>query len=116
MTLAYDNGQGLEFRRTISVDDKYLFTVKEDVVNKSGNPVTLFPYGLISRHGTPETAGYYILHEGLIGYLGDKACRNTPTRRSSTRRSRSTSTSPTAGSASPTSTGPPPCCPTRRRT
>ena len=73
VTLAYDNGQGLEFRRTISVDDKYLFTIKEDVVNKSANPVSLFPYGLISRHGTPHTAGYYILHEGLIGYLGDKA-------------------------------------------
>ncbi len=73
VTLAYDNGQGLEFRRTISVDDKYLFTVKEDVVNKSGKPVSLSPYGLISRHGTPKTAGYYILHEGLIGYLGDKA-------------------------------------------
>ncbi len=42
-------------------------------MNKSGKPVTLYPYGLISRHGTPKTAGYYILHEGLIGYLGDKA-------------------------------------------
>ena len=35
-------------------------------------PVTLYPYGLISRHGTPPTLGYYILHEGLIGVLGDK--------------------------------------------
>ena len=69
VTLTWDNGAGLEFRRTISVDDKYLFTVKEDVVNKGGSPVTLYPYGLISRHGTPKTAGYYILHEGLIGYM-----------------------------------------------
>jgi YidC/Oxa1 family membrane protein insertase len=73
VTLTYDNGQGLEFRRTISVDENYLFTVKEDVVNKSGNPVTLYPYGLISRHGTPKTEGFYILHEGLVGYLGEKA-------------------------------------------
>ena len=35
-------------------------------------PVTLYPFALISRHGTPEVSGYYILHEGLIGYLGDK--------------------------------------------
>ena len=69
VTLAYDNGQGLEFRRTISIDANYMFTVKEDVVNKSANAVTLYPYGLISRHGTPKTLGYYILHEGLIGYL-----------------------------------------------
>jgi len=70
VTLVWDNGQGLEFRRTISVDDKYMFTVKEDVVNKGAKPVTLYPYGLVSRHGTPKTAGYYILHEGMIGYLG----------------------------------------------
>ena len=71
VTLTYDNGEGLEFRRTISVDDKYLFTIKDDVTNKSANPISLFPYGLISRHGTPPTAGYYILHEGPIGVLGD---------------------------------------------
>ena len=72
VTLAWDNGEGLTFRRTISVDSKFLFTVKDEVVNKSGKPVTLFPYGLISRHGTPQTAGYYILHEGLVGYLGSE--------------------------------------------
>ena len=71
ITLTYDNGEGLEFRRTIAVDDKYLFTVRDEVANKSANPISLFPYALISRHGTPQTAGYYILHEGLIGVLGD---------------------------------------------
>ncbi|MFY9688260.1 MAG: membrane protein insertase YidC [Pseudolabrys sp.] len=71
VTLTYDNGEGLEFRRTISVDDKYLFTIKDDVSNKSTNPVSLYPYALISRHGTPHTAGYYVLHEGLIGVLGE---------------------------------------------
>ena len=72
VTLSYDNGAGLEFRRTIAVDDKYVFTLKDEVVNKGTAPVSLFPYGLISRHGTPHTLGYYILHEGLIGVLGDK--------------------------------------------
>lgn len=72
VTLTYDNGQGLQFRRTIAVDDKYLFTVTDEVVNKGDKPVTLFPYGLISRHGTPKTLGYFILHEGLVGVLGDQ--------------------------------------------
>ena len=72
VTLSYDNGEGLEFTRTISVDDKYLFTVRDQVANKGSQPVTLFPFGLISRHGTPLTQGYYILHEGLIGVLGDQ--------------------------------------------
>jgi len=72
VTLTYDNGEGLEFRRTISVDDKYLFTIQDQVANKSSAPVSLFPYALISRHGTPQTLGYYILHEGLIGVMGDQ--------------------------------------------
>jgi YidC/Oxa1 family membrane protein insertase len=71
VTLTYDNGEGLEFHRTIAVDDKYLFTIKDEVANKSATPISLYPYALISRHGTPQTLGYYILHEGLIGVLGD---------------------------------------------
>jgi len=72
VTLTWDNGAGLTFRREISVDDKYLFTVKDSVSNAGSAPVTIYPYALISRHGTPHTLGYYILHEGLIGVFGDK--------------------------------------------
>ncbi|WP_291851017.1 membrane protein insertase YidC [Bradyrhizobium sp.] len=72
VTLKYDNGEGLTFRRTIAVDDRYLFTIKDDVTNVGTAPVTLYPFALISRHGKPEVSGYFILHEGLIGYLGDK--------------------------------------------
>jgi YidC/Oxa1 family membrane protein insertase len=72
VTLVYDNSEGLEFRRTIAVDDKYLFTIKDEVVNKGASAITLYPYALISRHGTPHTLGYYILHEGMIGVLDDK--------------------------------------------
>src|SRR5262249_17021485 len=67
VTLVYDNGEGLEFHRTIGVDDKYLFTIEDSVNNKGAAPITLDPYGLISRHGLPKTLGYYILHEGFIG-------------------------------------------------
>ena len=72
VTLKYDNGEGLTFRRTIAIDEHYLFTIKDDVTNVGSAPVTLYPFALISRHGTPEVSGYYILHEGLIGYLGEK--------------------------------------------
>ncbi len=71
-TLSYDNGQGLIFTRTIAVDDHYLITIRDQVANKGGNPVTLFPYALISRHGTPPVLGYYILHEGPIGMMGSE--------------------------------------------
>ena len=72
VTLSYDNGQGLIFTRTIAVDDHYLITIRDQVANKGGNPVTLFPYALISRHGTPPVLGYYILHEGPIGMMGSE--------------------------------------------
>jgi YidC/Oxa1 family membrane protein insertase len=72
LKLKYDNGEGLTFRRTISIDDRYLFTIKDEVNNVGNAPVTLYPYALISRHGTPQVSGYVILHEGLIGYLGDE--------------------------------------------
>ena len=75
VALTYDNGEGLEFRRTIAIDDKYLFTIKDEVANKSEKPVSLFPFALISRHGTPKTLGYYILHEGLIGKFGDEGSK-----------------------------------------
>jgi YidC/Oxa1 family membrane protein insertase len=72
VVLTWNNGQGLTFKRTISIDDKYLFTIKDDVSNVGDAPVTVYPFGLISRHGTPQVSGYYILHEGLIGVLGDQ--------------------------------------------
>ena len=71
LTLSYDNGQGLKFRRVISVDDQYLFSVKDSVENAGSAPVTLFPYALISRHGKPAVSNYAVLHEGLIGVVGD---------------------------------------------
>ena len=71
VTLTWDNGQGLVFQRTISVDDQYMFTVKDSVDNKGTAPVTLYPYALISRHGQPVTSNYSVLHEGLIGEIGD---------------------------------------------
>ncbi|UZE50279.1 membrane protein insertase YidC [Rhodopseudomonas sp. P2A-2r] len=72
VTLKFDNGEGLTFKRTIAIDERYLFTIKDDVTNIGNAPVTLYPFALISRHGTPHVEGYYILHEGLVGYLGDQ--------------------------------------------
>jgi YidC/Oxa1 family membrane protein insertase len=75
VTLTYDNGEGLQFRRTVSVDDKYLFTVRDEVANKGTATVTLYPYAAVSRHGTPKTQGYAVLHEGPIGVMGDQCLR-----------------------------------------
>src|SRR5438105_6593826 len=70
VTLTWDNGQGLIFTRTISVDDDYLFTVKQDVENRTNAPVTLYPYARLQREGTPHVAGVYVLLEALSGWAG----------------------------------------------
>jgi YidC/Oxa1 family membrane protein insertase len=70
--LSWDNGEGQEFRRTISVDDKYLFTVRDEVENVGQAPVTVAAYALISRHNPPPPLGNYLLHEGPIGVLGEE--------------------------------------------
>ena len=67
VTLSWDNGQGLRFERLIEIDENYLFTVTQRVFNSGDRDLALSPYGLVSRSGTPDVLGFYILHEGLIG-------------------------------------------------
>ncbi len=67
VTLSWDNGEGLTFEQTIAVDENYLFTVTQRVINNSDATAEMAPYGLISRSGTPKTLGFYILHEGPVG-------------------------------------------------
>lgn len=72
VTLTWDNGQGLRFERKISIDDTYLFRIDERVTNNGAAPVSLHPFSLASRFGTPLLGGYYILHEGPIGVFNEK--------------------------------------------
>ena len=69
VTLSWDNGAGLTFQIALSVDDDYMFTVRQSVKNATGAPVKLFPWARIRRDYTPEVAGYYILFEGLLGVV-----------------------------------------------
>ncbi|MDE2364819.1 MAG: membrane protein insertase YidC [Hyphomicrobiales bacterium] len=71
LELTWDNGGGLVFHRKIAIDDDYMFTVNDTVENKGAAPVTLYPFSLVSRHGTPPTSGYSALHEGLIADVGN---------------------------------------------
>jgi YidC/Oxa1 family membrane protein insertase len=70
VTLAWDNGKGTLFRRTIAIDSDYLITVTDEVENKGKAEIAAYPYALVSRHGMPKVQGYWILHEGLIGVMG----------------------------------------------
>lgn len=72
VTLTWENENGLTFSRTISVDEDYLFTIEQSVANSTAGDVALFPYSLVMRQETPRTSGFFILHEGPIGVLGEK--------------------------------------------
>ena len=71
--LTWNNGQGLIFQRIIELDEQYMFTITQNVVNNSGRAITLYPFGLISQRGQPPYfAGTWISHEGPMGYIGDE--------------------------------------------
>ena len=70
--LYWDNGDGMTFRKIISVDENYMFTVRQVVENRSDTPVTLAPFGMIRRTGTPDVLGFFILHEGPLGVVDGK--------------------------------------------
>jgi YidC/Oxa1 family membrane protein insertase len=67
VTLTWDNGEGLIFKRTFAVDEHYMFTMRQSVESKRDEAVSLMPYGLITRFGTPPTSGFFILYEGPLG-------------------------------------------------
>ncbi|MEE9453386.1 MAG: membrane protein insertase YidC [Paracoccaceae bacterium] len=64
--LMWDNGAGLIFHRTISIDENYMFAVTQRVENTTGAPVRMQPYGIIARKGEPDVLGMYLLHEGVV--------------------------------------------------
>ena len=75
VTLTYDNGAGLVFNRQIAIDDTYMLTVTDNVANTGNASIALSPYGRITRISEPTVSGYWILHEGLVGVIGDKGLK-----------------------------------------
>lgn len=70
LTFEWDNGQGLKFVRTVSVDEHYLFTITQTVENNTNNPVVLYPYGLVSRTYNPDSANRSaVVHEGISSVI-----------------------------------------------
>ena len=67
VTLQWQNDAGLTFQRTIAVDDQFMFTITQSVLNESEAPVALAPYGMVAHHGEPsDLKSFFILHEGAV--------------------------------------------------
>ncbi len=72
VVLSHDNGQGLIFERTIAVDEHFMFTVTDKLVNHTAQPVTVAAYGSVQRQGKPHLTPNILIHEGGVGALGEK--------------------------------------------
>ncbi|MDC3179800.1 membrane protein insertase YidC [Candidatus Pelagibacter sp.] len=70
--LSWTNDQGISFEKEISIDDKYLFSIKQRVINKTNNKYDFYSYGQIIRNEIPDIIDFLILHEGLIATLDDE--------------------------------------------
>ena len=70
--LSWTNDQGITFEKEISLDDKYLFSVKQKVINKTNKKYDFYSYGQIIRNQIPDITDFYILHEGLVATLDDE--------------------------------------------
>jgi|TARA_B100001540_G_scaffold304775_1_gene314913 YidC/Oxa1 family membrane protein insertase len=72
VTIEWVNKQNIIFKKKFSIDNQYLFTVDQSVINNTKNTYSLYPYGQIVRNQSPETQNFFILHEGLVGVFDDQ--------------------------------------------
>ncbi len=70
--LSWTNDQNIKFEKDISIDNQYLFTVNQSIINNSGKTYNFYPYGQIIRNQAPEVTNFYILHEGFQAVLDDE--------------------------------------------
>lgn len=71
VTLVYSEN-GIIITRTLTIDNGFMISYQDKIENKTDKSIALRPFGSLTRHGIPKTEGFYILHEGLIGVLGEK--------------------------------------------
>jgi len=71
--LSWTNKQGITFEKEISLDDKFLFSINQKVINSTNKKYDFYSYGQIIRNKIPEgLSNFYILHEGPIATLDDE--------------------------------------------
>jgi YidC/Oxa1 family membrane protein insertase len=70
--LTWSNSQDITFEKIISLDDQFLFTIREKIINRSDKSYNFYSYGQIIRNKLPEISGFYILHEGFLSVLDDE--------------------------------------------
>jgi YidC/Oxa1 family membrane protein insertase len=64
--ITWTNSQNIIFEKIITLDEHYLFSVDQRVINNSDKSFDLYPFGLSKRQGLPEMQNFFILHEGPL--------------------------------------------------
>ena len=64
--ITWTNTQNITFEKIITLDEHYLFSVDQRVINNSDKSFDLYPFGLSKRQGLPEMQNFFILHEGPL--------------------------------------------------
>jgi YidC/Oxa1 family membrane protein insertase len=73
VVIGYETESGIIIRRTVSVDENYLFTMVDEVTNNTGGEVMLTREGLVSRNAAPqERTNNLAVFEGGIGVVGTR--------------------------------------------
>jgi YidC/Oxa1 family membrane protein insertase len=73
VTLSTQSADGVRYEMKIAVDDGYLFSVDQRVINASGKPVIVRPIGLVSRSGKSSDPSTWTNHVGPISVFDGKA-------------------------------------------
>ena len=72
VVVTWVNDQGIIFEKKISIDEQYLFTINQKIINNSEKIYNFYPYGQIIRNSAPQVTNFYILHEGLLGVFDEQ--------------------------------------------
>ena len=70
--LSWTSPENNTFIMNFTVDENYMFSVSQEVINNSSSKLEIYPYRLIKRINTPKTINFFILHEGLISLVNDE--------------------------------------------
>ena len=58
--LVWSNSQGITFEKNISLDDQFLFTIKEKIINSSEKTYNFYSYAQIKRLRKPQISGFLL--------------------------------------------------------
>jgi YidC/Oxa1 family membrane protein insertase len=72
VTLIFQNGQGVRFERTYSIDENYMISISQKIINDAKGQINIQQKALINRYKPNLEGSTYILHEGAIGYMNGR--------------------------------------------